>query len=104
VNITLPWWHRALRPWFDFLAARRASRALNEFRRVGYFLEVDKLSRTVIGVVEALENGRGKRKLRRLQGYDMRWAIPQAWLNGDDSVRDYLHPQPFNTNVQQVPR
>lgn len=104
MKITLPWWHRALRPWFDFLAARRAALESRQFHRVGYFLEVSRVlpGRPVVGVLEALQNARGQRKLNQLEGfYGQHYAIPKAWVAGDDGVAGYIHPTPFTAADQQ---
>lgn len=93
----LPWWHRALRPWFEIVAARRAARELKRFHRVGYFLETDRATKILVGVIEASQNGKGQRRLKRLQGFFPvdHYAIPAAWRNGDNSTEVYLHPTPF---------
>lgn len=106
MKIALPWWHRALRPWFDFLAARRARKALKKFERVGYFLVTSKLTGNVVGIIAAYKDGRNKRKVVYLEGRES-WfptGIVKAWVAGDDSVAGHLHPTPFKQDQQQVLR
>lgn len=80
-------WARLIGPFSRSLADWRERR---KFRRVGYFGAKTCRGRHVI--VEALENGYGKRKLYLLErtAFIDRLDVAEAWRRGDDSTRNFM--------------
>jgi len=93
--------HKLLQPWFnwrnDVREKKAAKRALKTWRRVGYFIWGEGRY-----VAEALENGRGERKLNWMSLWQRHpGPIVQAWLNGENNIESHwIFDRPYMTQEE----